>query len=565
MNHRLLPTLAVACLALCQSAGRAGEADPRPNVLLILADDLGWSDLGCYGGEIETPAIDALAAGGLRFSQAYNSSRCCPSRASLLTGLYPHQAGIGRFVGRDTGLPGYRGRLNDNTATLAEVLSHAGYGTFMVGKWHLNEPGPTERGFDEFYGFVHGYGLDSWEPRMMARLPADRPQPAYEPGEYFATAAITDQALGFLEAARRQQRPWFLYVAYQAPHFPLQAPLELTETYVSTYEQGWDALRSDRLERIKRLGLMPASLRDSGRSPIANIALARRAGSATADGKNPAWESLDEARRCDLAQRMAVYAAMVENMDANIGRLIAGLQRSGEVDNTLILFLSDNGGCGEWEPFGFDLSPAKYADPEPGRGVDGNTTKEPNLLHEGDELKKLGGPGSLFSYGSGWANLSNTPLRLYKHHAHEGGIRTPMIAHWPAGIRGKGGISRQVVHVIDVMPTLLEIAAAEYPPSVPPVEGRSLLATFQAAAPQPRSLLFEHERNAAIREGDWKLVGKGAFAKDGFRPGVTWELYNLADDPNELDNLAAAEPERVKTMTARLLAEAWRTHVLPSP
>jgi arylsulfatase len=557
------------CLVLgfgvCSQPCIAADKPASPNILLILADDLGWSDMGCYGGEIKTPNLDALAMDGVRFSQAYNSSRCCPTRASLLTGLYPHQAGIGRFVGRGNDKPGYRGRLNENTVTLAEALRKAGYGTYMVGKWHVNEPGPTKRGFDEFYGFVHGHGLDSWEPRMMIRLPEGRPERAYGAGEYFATDAMTDYALDFLNTARAEKVPWFLYVAYQAPHFPVQAPPELTRGYVSTYEKGWDVLRAERIERLKALGLVPASLENPGRSPIENIMLARKAGSATKDGKNPAWDSLAPARRADLARRMAVYAAMVENMDANIGRLVADLRKSGELENTLILFLSDNGACAEWEPFGFDLTPANYANPKAGHGVDGNTTREPNRLHEGDALETLGGPGSLFSYGSAWANLCNTPLWLYKHHAHEGGIRTPMIAHWPARIRDKGAIVTQVAHVIDIMPTALQIAQADYPKEAPALEGMSLLPALEGAPSNPRSLFFEHERNAALREGDWKLVGKGALVRDGIRPKVKWELYNLADDPNEQRNLAAAEPERVKEMTDRLLAEAWRTHALPSP
>jgi arylsulfatase A-like enzyme len=277
----------VLALALGLQTGIASDSASKPNILLILADDLGWSDLGCYGGEIKTPNLDALAKDGLRFSQAYNSSRCCPSRASLLTGLYPHQAGIGRFVGRDNGMPGYRGSLNDNTVTLAEVLKKAGYSTSMVGKWHVNEPGPTERGFDEFYGFIHGHGLDSWEPRMMIRLPEGRPQRQYAPGEYFATDAITDHALEFIDDARKRKQPWFAYVAYQAPHFPVQAPPDLTDAYVPTYEKGWDVLRADRIERLKTLGLVPASMQDPGRSPIENIVLARKAGSATKDGKIP--------------------------------------------------------------------------------------------------------------------------------------------------------------------------------------------------------------------------------------------------------------------------------------
>jgi arylsulfatase len=400
---------------------------------------------------------------------------------------------------------------------------------------------------------------------MMIRLPEGRPQRKLTPGEYFATNAITDYALDFLHTARERIHPWFLYVAYQAPHFPVQAPSNLTETYVSTYEKGWDVLRAERIERLKTLGLVPTSLQDPGRSPIENIHAARKAGSATKDGKNPAWDSLDPARRADLARRMAVYAAMVENMDANIGRLVADLRKNGELENTLVLFLSDNGACAEWEPFGFDLSPSNYANAKPGHGVDGNTTREQNILHEGEALQKLGGPGSLFSYGSGWANLCNTPLWLYKHHAHEGGIRTPMIAHWPARIRDKGAIRNQVAHVIDVMPTVLEIARADYPSAAPAPEGVSLMPSFLGDSIAPRTLFFEHERNVALREGDWKLVARGGLTKEGLWPKADWKLYNLAKDPAEQTDLADSEPERVHAMKTRLLAEAWRTIALPSP
>jgi arylsulfatase A-like enzyme len=312
------------------------------------------------------------------------------------------------------------------------------------------------------------------------------------------------------------------------------------------------------------LGLVPESLEDPGRSPIENFALARKAGSATPDGKNPSWDSLDPARRADLARRMAVYAAMVENMDANIGRLVADLRKNGELENTLILFLSDNGACAEWEPFGFDLTAANYANPKPGHGVDGNTTCEPNRLHEGDSLRSMGGPGSLFSYGSGWANLSNTPLWLYKHHAHEGGIRTPMIAHWPERIQCKGAITSHVAYVMDIMPTVVQAAKASYPSTAPALEGKSLLPAFDGETPAPRLLFFEHERNAALRDGDWKLVGKGALAKDGIREEVKWEFYNLASDPNEQNNLAKPDPDRVRKTAEALLAETRRTLALPS-
>ncbi len=576
MKYRLPLVLALSLSAASLPAadGSAAADDPkseaRPNILLVLADDLGFSDLGCYGGEVRTPNLDALAAQGVRFTQCYNSSRCCPSRASLLTGLYPHQAGIGRFVGKGTNLPGYRGRLTDRCVTLAEVLGRAGYGTYACGKWHVNEPGPIARGFEEFYGFVHGYAVNSWEPGMMIRLPLGRPQRSCAAGEYFATDAITDHALDFLDIARQKPRPWLLYVAYQAAHFPVQAPRKLIESYVGTYERGWDVLRAERLERMKKLGVVSAGFPLPPRSPIDNLAVAQRLGSLTADGRNPAWDSLDAKRRADLARRMAVYAAMVENMDANVGRMVASLRQHGELENTLILFVSDNGACAEWEPFGFDLDPARFQNPRPGYGIDGATPGSPNVLHEGQALAAMGGPGSLFSYGCAWANLSNTPLSLYKHYAHEGGIRTPLIAHWPARIVGQGQWRTHVAHVMDIMATCVEVAEVKYPVSVAgkdilPLAGRSLLPALRDRPAEPRTLIFEHERNAAIRQGDWKLVGRDILGRDGLRPDARWELYDLRRDPAEQHDIAAENASTVQRLSHAFLEEARRTFVLPAP
>ena len=556
----------LGCLSvLVFPASAETESSSRPNFVVILADDLGYSDLGCYGGEIRTPNLDALAKAGLRFTQTYNSSRCCPSRASLLTGLYPHQAGIGRFVG-DGKLEGYRGRLNERCVTLGEVLGAAGYTILACGKWHVNTPGPIERGFDEFYGFVHGYGVDSWNPSMMIRLPEGRPQREYGEGSYFATDAITDHALDFLQDARKEDQPWLLYLAYQAPHFPVQAPPELTETYLSTYADGWDAIREKRLGRMKTLGLIDREMELPPRGPIDLVRVAKRIGSMTEDGRNPAWDSLDQDRQADLARRMAVYAAMVENMDQNIGRVVEDLRQSGELENTLILFLSDNGACAEWEPYGFDLDASEYEGRPPGHGINSGTPGKPNVLHRGKALASMGGPGSLFSYGCGWANVSNTPLALYKHYAHEGGIRTPMIAHWPAGISDKGELRPHVSHVMDVMPTLVELARAGYPGEpIQPIEGRSLLPAFEGKPATPRSLLFEHERNIAWRVGDWKLVGEKGVSRDTLREEADWRLYDLSSDPAEQVNLAAKHPERVASMKQDLLKEAKRTRVLPAP
>ena len=570
-------TLLTALLLLPLSALHA--AANKPNILIILADDLGWSDLGCYGGEIRTPNLDSLAAGGLRFTQFYTSTRCCPSRASLLTGLYPHQAGIGlmtsdqaaKYPGagdKGEAFPGYRGALNANCVTIAQVLKPTGYRTAAAGKWHVgNSEPPTKRGFDDFYGFVGGYGVDSWEPRMMKRLPEGRPQRSYQPGEFFATDAITDHALDFLADMRKAGAPWLLYVGYQAPHFPVQSKREDMTGYPEIYARGWDKIREQRLTKQKKIGLLPESTALTPRSKITHPVASRRLGSWTDDGNNPAWDSLPADRRADLAQRMAVFAGMVTGMDRNIGRLIAVLRASGQLDNTLILFLSDNGACAEWEPFGFEMLPTP--NPVPGTGINQGTQALPNKLYRGDELATMGQAGSFPSYGSGWANACNTPWRLYKHYGHEGGIGTPLIAHWPAAVgkdKDNGRFVREPAHLIDLMATCVDITGAKYPAEwigkkILPMEGvslRPLLAPSAGnpASLSPRLLAWEHEGNRAIREGQWKLVSLAT---------APWELYDMEADRLEMNDLAASQPERVKDMSAKWEVWAKRTNVLPRP
>ncbi len=570
-NMKTLRRMVALCLLFAGAQVRAGAAPAKPNILIILADDLGWSDLGCYGGEIRTPNLDALAAGGLRFTQFYTSARCCPSRASLLTGLFPHQAGVGlmtsdqgaRFPGAgDQGetYPGYRGALNAGCVTIAQVLKPAGYRTAAVGKWHVGDREiPTKRGFDDFYGFVGGYGVDSWEPRMMTRLPEGKPMRTYAPGKYFATDAITDHALDFLGDMRKSGAPWLLYVGYQAAHFPIASQPDDMAGYPEVYAQGWDRIRDQRLAKQKKIGLLPANTPLTPRSKIPHPVAAKRMGSMTDDGANPAWDSLPADRRADLAQRMAVYAGMVTGMDRNIGRLLADLRTSGQLDNTLVIFLSDNGACAEWEPFGFEMQPTE--NPRPGTGINQGTQMLPNKLYRGEELAHMGQPGSFPSYGSAWANAANTPWRLYKHYAHEGGIGTPLIAHWPAAVKAKGEFRREPGHLIDLMATCVDVAGASYPRELEgnkilPMEGVSLSPAF-AGRPLGREFLaFEHEGNRAVREGKWKLVS----LVDG-----AWELYDLEVDRVELHDLAAAQPERVKEMAARWEAWAVRTQVLPKP
>ena len=354
MNRPLqVALLFVGAVLLPLASPTARSADvttrARPNILLILADDVGFSDIGCYGGEIRTPNLDGLAAEGLRFTQFYNCARCCPSRVSILTGLYPHQAGIGSMTA-DEGLPGYHGSLQPHCVTIAQVLKTAGYRTAMAGKWHVGDrQPPTQRGFDDFYGFVRGYAVDSWEPRMMTRLPEGRPMRQYTRGDFFATDAITDHAIDFLAEARRHATPWFLYVAYQAAHFPLASRPGDMQGYGEMYAKGWDKVREERVARQKTLGIFARDFALTPRSPIPLPEVARRHGSITADGNNPPWDSLPQDRRADLAQRMAVYAGMVTGMDRNVGRLVDDLRRHREIENTLIIFLSDNGACAEWE------------------------------------------------------------------------------------------------------------------------------------------------------------------------------------------------------------------------
>ncbi len=579
---RLMMGMSLLVSLTCSLLAAEPAAAKRPNVLLILADDVGFSDLGCYGGEIRTPYLDTLAAGGLRFTQFYNCARCCPSRACLLTGLYPHQAGVGlmtsdrgaKFPGAgDQGekFPGYRGALNEHCVTIGQVLKSAGYRTAAVGKWHVGDRElPTARGFDDFYGFVSGYAVDSWDQRMMIRLPAGKPQRIYKPGEFFATDAITDHALDFLQEFEKSSEPWLMYVAYQAAHFPVQSKPQDMVDYPKLYAQGWDVIRQQRLERQKQIGLAPRDALLPARSKIPQVAAAKRMGSLTPDQNNPAWDSLPADRRADLAQRMAVYAGMTTGMDRNIGRLLDDLKQSNQLQNTLILFMSDNGACAEWEPFGFEMSP--IANPQPGHGINQGTQALPNKLYRGEELAQLGGPRSLPSYGSGWANACNTPWRLYKHFNHEGGIASPLIVSWPASIKpvaaNAAGIDNWVTkpaHLIDIMATCIELSGAKYPKTIAEQtivqpEGESLVPWFKNDRPndtQPRDLFWEHEGNAAMRHGDWKLVRAGRHGE--------WELYDIHADRTELNNLAAAQPKLVAEMVNQWTIWAARTHVTPAP
>jgi arylsulfatase A-like enzyme len=526
----LIALLAPAGINAAESARTADRAS-RPDIVLILADDLGFSDLGCYGSEIATPNLDRLASDGLRFTQFYNTARCCPTRASLLTGLYPHQAGVGHMV-QDLGRPAYRGDLSRRAVTIAEVLRPAGYRTAMAGKWHITPYSaddrhgwPTRRGFERFFGLI-GSVRSYCDPPTLAR--DDRPMRA-EGDSFYLTDAITEQAVASLDELGKGKEPLFLYLAYTAPHWPLHAPAADVARWRGKYRGGWDALRRQRHQRQIDMGLVDRRWPLTPRDPEA-----------------PAWEDAPHKDWQDA--RMAVYAAMIERMDRGVGRVVDKLRDLGRLDNSLILFLSDNGGCAEEIPA--DLQGVVF----PEKTRDGRATKV------GNDPAVEPGPAHVFqSYGRPWANASNTPFRLYKHWVHEGGIATPLIAHWPAAIR-KPGITHEPGHVIDLMATCLDVGGAAYPrehggQAILPLEGKSLRPVLEGKGRAGHvALYWEHEGNRAVRAGKWKLVS---------RHRGEWELYDLEADRTELHDLAGDKPEKVKELQGLYDAWARRCGVVP--
>ncbi len=507
-----------------------------PNILLIVADDLGFSDLSCYGGEIETPNLDSLAFNGLRLTRFYTTGRCCPSRVSLLTGLYPHRAGLGHMV-QDLGRPGYRGRVSDDAVTIAEALKFSNYRTFMSGKWHLGTNDPTQHGFEEFYGTLVS-AQTFWDADHYLRLPEGRQAISYPEGEFYGTNALTDYALQFLDMGRKTpDQPWFLYLAYNAPHFPLQAPKKDILKYADRYDMGWDEIRRIRHNRMIELGIVDGVTELAPRSQYWDWG--------EKNGQtNPSWDDLSEERKTDLARRMAIYAAMVDVMDQDIGQLISDLKANGELENTVIIFLSDNGACAEWDPYGFDV---------------GSSTN--NILYLEDQIEQMGQPGTYHSIGSGWANASNTPWRLYKHFNHEGGISSPCIVHWPNGLNNKGTINHQPAHLIDLMPTILDITDSEYPqmtngiPAAPPA-GLNILPQLKGSVKEIRALFFEHEGNRAVMQNRWKLSAL---------KGKQWELYDIDSDRTELVDLASVHPDTVQHYDRMWSAWADENNVTPLP
>jgi arylsulfatase len=518
-------------------SGVLGAADTRPNIIVILGDDIGYSDVGCFGGEIATPNLDALAAGGLRFTQFYNTARCCPTRASLLTGLYPHQAGVGYMTDRAAYSANaminewYAGDLRADTVTIAEALRGGGYTTYAVGKWHVTKDieedasrhnWPLQRGFDHFYGILPG-AANFFTPvhltRDNTRIKYDA-DPEYPTKDYYVTDAFSDHAVRYVNEHAKQQagKPFFMYLAYTAAHWPMHArPADIAK-YKGKYDDGYTPVREARLKKMQELGVLDRAWQLS-----------------------PQFGDWAKVTRKDWEARcMEVYAAMIDNMDQGIGRLTSALKANGQLENTLILYLQDNGACAE----NIGRNPAA------GKKSAGGPPPMP-------------GPAETWlGYGEAWANVSSTPFRLYKHFVHEGGIGTPLIAHWPRGIKRKGELEHQPGHLIDIMATAVDLGRVRFPAErsgkkVQPPEGRSLAPAFAGKTIEREALFWEHESNRALRIGDWKLVAKGAAG--------TWELYNMKRDRTEMNDLASAEPARVKKMAETWERWAHRTHALPWP
>ncbi len=504
----------------------------KPNIVLILADDMGFSDLGCFGSEIPTPNLDKLAKKGVRFSQFYNTARCCPTRASLLTGLYQHQTGIGMmaedpFKGEkdkdpnDAGVPGYKGYLNHQCVTIAEVLKPAGYHTYMAGKWHVGMHGeekwPLQRGFEHYYGILAG-ACSYLKPVGGRGLTSDNTKLPAPEGDFYTTDAFTDNAIRFIKE-QNDAKPFFLYLAFNAPHWPLQAKKADYEKFVGKYLKGWDVLREERYQRQKAMKLFD---RDIPLSPR--------------DARVRPWSEVDEKQKKESDFRMAVYAAQVSCLDQNVGKLVETLTKLNKLDNTLIIFLSDNGACAEpYQEFG------------------------------GGKFEDINNPaisGSV-SYGIGWANMSNTPFFEYKVKSYEGGISAPFIASWPNQIKKTvGKVYHTPACLTDIMPTIIEAAGTTYPDKNPdgtklfPLEGFSLIPAFVSLKGEEHKYVYwEHSGFSAIRKGDWKAYKKVV--------DTEWELYNLSTDRCEQVNVASKYPDLVKELNDKWIEWANSHQVLP--
>ena len=536
MNLRIFTLLTVFFLGLILV-----HAKTRPNVVLILVDDMGWSNIGCYGGMVETPNIDRLARDGVRFDQFYNAARCCPTRATLMTGLHPHEVGIGHMTlpmrNHEEAPPGvsrgyfsltpedmaevpsaYQGYVYLHIPTLPEMLQEAGYGTYLTGKWHLASENPktwpTQRGFDRFYGHLAGTS-DFFDPRNLYR--GNNPIRAHG-DRYYITDAISEEAIDYLNDHHNERpgEPFFLYLAYNAPHFPLQCMPEDYEKYRGRFKEGWDVLRAKRLDKQKEMGLVPQNTKLAPRPEIV-----------------PAWDSLTPEKQNEMDAIMSTYAAMIDRVDQNIGKLISHLEGTGELDNTLIFFLSDNGGEAETGPLGqFNY----------------------------EDLGQYGKGGN--KYGRGWATVSNTPFREYKHYTHQGGVQTPLVVHWPNGIKAgpKNRIVRQYGYLPDIVETIMDVAGATRPETnkghiIPKGDGVSLINVLNGAhfPIHQEPICIEHEGNRIARLGRWKLVSY--YDKP-------WELFDMDNDRSESHDLIHKHPDIAGKLKTAYAEWAERTSVI---
>lgn len=489
----------------------------QPNIIIMMADDMGYSDLGCFGGEISTPNLDRMAREGIKFTRFYNASVCCPSRASLMTGLYSHEAGVG-LMDSDLGYESYQGRIKHSVPTLAEALSAGGYTTIMSGKWHLGTrdgDNPWERGFHNFYGIPRGGGVYFWPPKL------DRPVVTFDAGDekgpvttqpdsatFYSTDAFTDYAVHQIAEKANDDKPFFMYIAYIAPHFPQQAREADIREYLQTYEIGWDSLRHQRYKRQLALGIVDEA------HPLPG-------------GEDLRWNTLTVKEKKKFARQMAVYAAQVDVLDQNVGKILHALDEHKVAENTMIFFLSDNG-AQQNAPEGFEQNP------------------------EAD----FGSRASFGGYARSWGNLSNTPFRRFKHEQQHGGNATPLIVRWPAAL-GENETSQQPGHIIDIFPTCLAAAGIKPADDTLTLTGINLLPYFKdTGLRRDRELFWEHRGNKAVREGDWKLVA--SFGDD-------WELYNVSEDVTEMRDVSGDFPEKVRALEQKYNAWAARTGVLPWP
>jgi arylsulfatase len=512
-------TIGIALVTTLVMAQQDKGYTKRPNIVVIMADDMGFSDIGCFGGEIPTPNLDKLAKNGLRLNQFYNTGRCCPTRASLLTGLYPHQAGVGFMTGSMDNNPAYQGYINNTSGTVGEVMKSNGYFTAMTGKWHVGHKEgmrPTDRGFDKSLNAAAGGFYFSEDPKAQLFLDG---KPVSEndklPKNWYSTDLWTEYSLKFIDEAKKENKPFFLYLAHNAPHFPLQVPEDEIQKFRGKYSKDWETIRKARYEKQIKMGVINKKYPLTPINPLI-----------------PDWNSLSPLKQKQYDDMMAIYAAVVSRLDKSIGDLIEGLKSRNQLSNTVIFFFSDNGGNAE-------------------PGIEG--------IYKGIQP---GAINSVVHIGQPWAAVNNTPFWLYKHHTSEGGIASPFIISWENGLPTnlKGKINNTAAHVIDILPTCLSLAKMKYPEkykqnSITPFEGQSLVPLINGESmSRSQPIFWEHEGNRAMRDDKWKIVSN---------LNEQWQLYNLENDRTELKDLSGEYPEKLNELIN--VYEKWYIKVGAKP